>query len=112
MGYTITRSTYRITTAGIQNRAVHGRAESAQREGRGVVDESDYRATLSDSGRGVRIPVKPVIRSGGKPITCSDVNRSPCRSEATREENHESRFPVWVDGRVRFRIESPFKSSL
>ena len=39
-----------------------------------------------------------------KPITC--------RSEATRDENHESRFPVWVDGRVRFRIESPFRASL
>ena len=39
-----------------------------------------------------------------KPITC--------RSEATRDENHESRFPAWVDGRVRFRIESPFRASL
>ena len=47
-----------------------------------------------------------------KSITRSDANRSPCRSEATRDENHESRFPVWVDGRVRFRIECPFTSSL
>ena len=39
-----------------------------------------------------------------KPITC--------RSEATRGRNHESRFSVRVDGRVRFRIESPFRSSL
>ena len=52
----------------------------------------------------LRIPVKPITRSGGKPITC--------RSEATRDENHESRFPAWVDGRVRFRIESPFRASL
>ena len=68
---------------------------------------------------GVRIPVKPITRSGGKPITCSGANRSPVptqtdhlseRSDAGR--NHESRFSVRVDGRLRFRIESPFRSSL
>ena len=67
----------------------------------------------------VRIPVKPITRSGGKPITCSGANRSPVptqtdhlseRSDAGR--NHESRFSVRVDGRLRFRIESPFRSSL
>ena len=67
----------------------------------------------------VRIPVKPITRSGGKPITCSDANRSPVptqtdhlseRSDAGR--NHESRFSVRADGRLRFRIESPFRSSL
>ena len=65
------------------------------------------------------IPVKPITRSGGKPITCSGANRSPVptqtdhlseRSDAGR--NHESRFSVRVDGRLRFRIESPFRSSL
>ena len=54
-----------------------------------------------------------------KPITCSGANRSPVptqtdhlseRSDAGR--NHESRFSVRVDGRLRFRIESPFRSSL
>ena len=59
----------------------------------------------------VRIPVKPITRS--------DANRSPVpkqtdhlseRSDAGR--NHESRFSVRVDGRLRFRIESPFRSSL
>ena len=67
----------------------------------------------------MRIPVKPITRSGGKPITCSGANRSPVptqtdhlseRSDAGR--NHESRFSVRVDGRLRFRIESPFRSSL
>ena len=67
----------------------------------------------------LRIPVKPITRSGGKPITCSGANRSPVptqtdhlseRSDAGR--NHESRFSVRVDGRLRFRIESPFRSSL
>ena len=29
------------------------------------------------SGVEVRIPVKPITRSGGKPITCSGANRSP-----------------------------------
>ena len=44
---------------------------------------------LGHGGGRLRIPVKPITRSGGKPITC--------RSEATGDENHESRFPVWVD---------------
>ena len=35
-----------------------------------------------------------------------------CQSEATRDENHEFRFSVRVDGRPRFRMESPFSSSL
>ena len=43
---------------------------------------------------GMRIPVKPITRSGGKPITCSGANRSPVptqtdhlseRSDAGRE---------------------------
>ena len=53
---------------------------------------------LSEHGlasvRGRRIPVKPITRSGGKPITCSGANRSPVptqtdhlseRSDAGRE---------------------------
>ena len=29
------------------------------------------------TGNWLRIPVKPITRSGGKPITCSGANRSP-----------------------------------
>ena len=90
---------------------------------RGNANAQDFETLLQTVHRRalatVRIPVKPITRSGGKPITRSDANRSPVptqtdhlseRSDAGR--NHESRFSVRVDGRLRFRIESPFRSSL
>ena len=100
-----------------------GRAPSPEPGGRqGGPDQrpgGDQRAGRDGPDGGLRIPVKPITRSGGKPITCSGANRSPVptqtdhlseRSDAGR--NHESRVSVRVDGRLRFRIESPFRSSL
>ncbi len=54
-----------------------------------------------------------------KPITCSGANRSPVPAQTDhlleRSDagiRHDLRPPVPVDGWLRFRIESPFRSSL
>ena len=82
---------------------------------RSVVRDIDPDLAVFD----VRIPVKSITRSGSKPITCSGANRSPVPTQtdhlSERSDaglHHESRVSVRVDGRLRIRMDSPFRSSL
>ena len=85
------------------------------------------RNQTSSFGRGLVLPFKTMTRGTQRPDLRIPVKRSPVpvanrspvktqtdhlseRNDAGR--NHESRLSVRVDGRCRFRIESPFRSSL
>ena len=92
---------------------------SAHSGGKPITRSGGKPITRSDANRSP-VPAQTDHLFRRKPITCSGANRSPVpptqtdhlseRSDAGR--NHESRFSVRVDGRLRFRIESPFRSSL
>ena len=68
------------------------------------------------SGRvvGARTQRRTRVTALGSPDPAVPVVLPPviCRSAAARDCSHESGFPVRVEGRRRFRIESPFRSSL
>ena len=63
-----------------------------------VLDELAARPGLmwrydTELGIRVRIPVKPITRSGGKPITCSGANRSPV---PTQTDHLSERSDAWT----------------
>ncbi len=62
-------------------------------------------APISADAETPRIPVKPITPFRWQADHLFRRKSITCRSEVTRDENHRSRFPVWVDGRLRFRIE-------